>query len=166
MIPPPTSIFMKKILRMSLLAVALLAAFVSTSRADITPEKEAEIRKMINTIGLSRLMNQMMDQIMASIQANAPKDLPQEFWGKIHQKIRVDDLIEKVIPVYDKYFSLDDLKAVNAFYTSPAGQHILAVMPQAMRDSTVIGQQWGQKLGEDIGAEILAEQQKMSATKQ
>ncbi len=35
-------------------------------------------------------------------------------------------LVEKLIPIYAKYYTLEDLKAVNAFYATPAGQRMLA----------------------------------------
>ncbi len=66
----------------------------------------------------------------------------------------MNDLIEQIVPLYNKYYSLDDLKAANAFYQSPAGQRILAVTPQLMHASMQIGQAWGQKVGMKVEKEI------------
>ncbi len=121
---------------------------------------------MINVTGLSKMMNQMMDQMFASFQANAPKDMPQEFWDKVRGKMKVDDMIEQIMPLYDKYFSLEDLKAVNAFYLSPAGQHMIAALPQLMHESMQIGQKWGQKVAKEVMEDISAEKQKLAAPKQ
>ena len=66
--------------------------------------------------------------------------------------------MEKIIPVYEKYYTTEDLKAVNAFYESPAGQKILSTLPQVMQETVKIGQEWGKKLGEKAAAEVEREQ--------
>ena len=62
--------------------------------------------------------------------------------------------------VYDKYYSLEDLRAVNGFYSSPAGQKILKTLPEVMQESMQIGKIWGTKIGERVGREVSAEQNK------
>jgi hypothetical protein len=72
----------------------------------------------------------------------------------------VNELIEKLMPIYDKYYTLEDLKAVNAFYESPAGQRLLVVAPMAMQDAMKIGQEWGEKLGKEAATEAEQEANK------
>jgi hypothetical protein len=55
---------------------------------------------------------------------------------------------------------LEDLKAVNAFYESPAGQRLLVVAPMAMQDAMKIGQEWGEKLGKEAATEAEQEANK------
>jgi hypothetical protein len=39
-------------------------------------------------------------------------------------------------PIYDKYFSSDDLKELVAFYKSPIGEKFVKLMPQIYQESS------------------------------
>src|SRR5262249_15628391 len=49
--------------------------------------------------------------------------------------ISPDELIEVMIPVYQKHLSKNDLQQIVAFYKSPAGAHLLAEQPAMMQES-------------------------------
>lgn len=142
-------------------------ATTDTSAASATnkidPAKEAEIRKLVQVMGTEKIMTQMMER-MISILKMQHSNVPNEFWDRFQKEMDTQGLIEKLIPVYDKYYTLDDLKAANAFYGSPAGQHILANMPQIMRESSQIGQQWGMELGKKVAEELDKEKEQAAAT--
>ena len=70
------------------------------------------------------------------------------------------DLIEKIIPVYDKYYTIEDLKAINAFYETSAGQKVLSALPQLMQETLKIGEEWGQKIGQEAAEEAEKELKK------
>jgi len=125
-------------------------------RADVTPEKRIEINRMLKLTGMEKLVDQMMTQMIASFRTNM-KEVPDEFWDRFAQKGHSSELIEMIVPLYDKYYSLEDLRAVNAFYSSPAGQRVLSTLPQIMKESMAIGQQWGAKIGQEAVEEARAE---------
>lgn len=126
---------------------------------EIDPAKKAEINKMLELTGMNKLMDQMVDQMIASFQTNtATQDISKEFWTKFRTKVDTKELIEKMIPIYDKHYSLEDLKVVNEFYATPTGQRLLQSMPVVMQESMAIGQAWGQELGQQVIAEIQKEQ--------
>jgi uncharacterized protein len=114
---------------------------------------------MLRLTGMERLVNQMKSQMIAAFQKQSP-DVSPDFWDRFDKKMDMHELIEKIIPVYDKYYTLDDLKAVNAFYESPAGQKILSTLPQVMQESMKIGQEWGESIGKQAAAEAEAEEKK------
>jgi hypothetical protein len=164
-----------------LLLLAMLFAGTTPTRADATtppasaaatapsapvdPAKEAEIRKMIQTTGVEKTMKLVMDRMFDSFkQQNS--SLPGDFWARIETEMNANtsDLIEQLIPVYAQYYSMDDLKAVNAFYESPAGQHMIQAQPQIASAAMQIGQQWGQGMAAKVMAEIQAEQAKTPAS--
>lgn len=41
----------------------------------------------------------------------------------------VDDMIQAMIPSYQKHFTRGDIQAMNAFYSSPVGQKVLQELP-------------------------------------
>ena len=98
-------------------------------------------------------MNQMKTQMLSAFKQQMPR-VPEEFWIKFQQKMDVNELLEKIIPLYDKYYTIEDLKAVNAFYGSPAGQKVLSTLPQIMQESMKIGQEWGAKIGKQAEEEV------------
>lgn len=111
---------------------------------------------MLKLTGMERMVDQMMKQMIQSMSANR-KDVPSAFWQRFEKKINSAELIERIIPLYDKYYTLEDLRAVNAFYSSPAGQRVLQTLPQIMQESMLVGQEWGRQIGERAAAEVIAE---------
>ena len=147
---------MKKFLITTLLIVG---SYVSIANAEISAEKRQEVEKMLRLTGMEKLVTQMKSQMIAGFQKELP-DVPQDYWDRFEKKLDMHELIEKIIPVYDKYYTLEDLKAVNAFYESPAGKKILSTLPQVMQESMKIGQEWGAKIGKQAAAEAEAEEKK------
>lgn len=60
-------------------------------------------------------MNKFMDDMM--------KDMP---W---------DEMMDSMVPSYQKHFTKGDMDALTAFYTAPTGQKILREMPAIMADA-------------------------------
>src|SRR5882724_2602021 len=59
--------------------------------------------------------DRLMDQVIA--------DLP------------VDEIIESMIPIYQKHFNREDMKNISAFYASPTGQKFVREMPAMATES-------------------------------
>jgi hypothetical protein len=105
---------------------------------------------------MEKLVDQMMSQMIAGFRTNM-KEAPSDFWDRFAAKMHSSEMIEMIVPLYDKYYSLEDLRAVNDFYSSPAGQRVLSTLPQIMQESMAIGQQWGAKIGRQAVEELQAE---------
>jgi len=142
-----------------LLLLAITVCSLSPARADVSPEKRAQIEKLLQLTGTERLMGQMENQLIASFRAQMPQ-VPEAFWTKFQQKMNTREMLDLIIPVYDKYYTLDDLKAVNAFYQTPVGQKVLSTLPQVMQETMKIGQEWGEKKGEEAAREAELEMKK------
>jgi len=46
----------------------------------------------------------------------------------------VDDIVQAMIPAYQKHFTKGDIQAMNAFYSSPVGQKVLEELPAVMQE--------------------------------
>lgn len=144
-------------MKLKYLLVALVVFCSSVAlRADVSPEKRVEIDRMLKLTGMEKLVDQMLHQMIASSRSTMP-DVPPEFWDRFAHEANGRDLIELIVPLYDKYYSIEDLRATNAFYGSPAGQRVLSTLPQIMKESMVLGQQWGESMGQRIADEARAE---------
>lgn len=142
-----------------LLVLIIIFSSISEARAEISKEKRQQIEKMLRLTGMEKLMVQIKTQMVAGLKVNM-KDVPEAFWQKFQLKMDTRELLEKIIPLYDKYYTIEDLKAVNAFYESPAGQKVLSTLPQITQESMKIGQEWGAKIGEQAAAEAEEESNK------
>jgi hypothetical protein len=128
----------------------------------VDPAKAVEIRKLLELTGTAKMTHQVVAQMINSFKSQN-SDVSSEFWDRFEKEMNVEDLVNKMVPLYAKYYTLDDLKAVNAFYQTPAGQRVLAATPQIMRESMQIGQDWGRGVASRLLAELKAEKAKGSA---
>jgi len=144
----------------SLLTVLLVLVSISVApaqvdpNAPIDPAKEAEIRKLIELSGAVKSGEKVIDQMLSQFKATHP-ELSDETFARIREKIDMQGLMEDLIPVYAKYYTLGDLQALNAFYSSPAGQHMIAAQPLILQESMKAGMKWGQDLGKTLGEEVI-----------
>jgi hypothetical protein len=131
----------------------VFAAEATTNAPVIAKEKIAEIEKALRLIGTEKLMSQMKTQLFG-IMRQQMKDAPEEFWKTTEEKFDTSELMKFLIPLYDKYYTIEDLKAMNAFYESPAGQKVLATLPAITQESMKIGQAWGEQVARRVQQEI------------
>lgn len=141
-----------------------LAAEGEQSKAD--PAKEADIRQLLQVTGMAELaqrqMGQMADQVKPLLERSLPPgerrhEIVEAFTRKFLARANSEGLIQQVIPIYDKYLTDDDVKAVLRFYKSPVGQRLLKVMPEMMKESSAVGQQWGEQLTREVLQEMAQE---------
>jgi hypothetical protein len=65
------------------------------------------------------------------------------------------ELIDQVIPVYDKHFTHQEILELLAFYQTPIGKKTILVLPKVTNESMLAGQRWGQSLGPEIERRII-----------
>ena len=144
-------------MKLSVIFFALfLCLAASMPAAEIAPDKRAEIDRMLKLTGMENLMTQMKNQMLDAMKPQLSK-LPPELVTKLSAKLDMSEFLEQIIGLYDKYYTLEDLRAVNAFYSSPAGQKILSTLPQIMQESMRLGQKWGETAARKAFEETKAE---------
>jgi hypothetical protein len=141
-----------------LICLILLLGALRTASAQMDKAQEVEIRRMLELTGMNKVAGQMIDQMLASIKAGS-SGVDEALWNELRSEMKTEDLLEQLLPVYAKYYSTEDIRAINEFYSTPAGQRMLKQMPFAMRDAMVIGQKWGQEAAERAVKKIQAAQQ-------
>ncbi|MDJ1182699.1 DUF2059 domain-containing protein [Roseofilum casamattae] len=112
-----------------------------------------EMYRQMQQIVFTEMQNQfapMMEQVLdnqtnlspaekaeqlAKLSSNVDR-LIGEFAELMQSEIAYDEMLESVFyPVYDRYFTEEDLRGLIAFYESPVGQKIIAVSPDLFRTS-------------------------------
>ncbi len=125
--------------------LALLCAFAAPAHAD----KKDDIRKLLRLTGSGDLGKQVATQLLGTFKAQNPK-VPQKFWDDFAKEIKAEDLIEMVVPIYDKHLSHEDIKVVIAFYETPTGKRFVKSLPQLTQESMAAGQKWGMALAQKV----------------
>lgn len=134
--------------------------------AAIDPAKEKDIRRLLEVAGTKDRMVTVMDGMEKSIRPLMEKALPPgdyrdqlvaAFFAKFHSKLDLQQLLDLAMPLYDKNFSHEEIKALIAFYDSPLGRKTVAVSPSMMNEMMEQGQRLGREVGRTSMEEVLAE---------
>ncbi len=134
--------------------------------AKIDPAKEADIRHLLELTGAANLASEAMARMESNLrpllmQALPPGDyrdrLIDLFFEKFHTKANGQLVVDLAVPIYDKYYSADEIKGLIQFYGTPLGQKTAKILPQLMGELQTAGQQMGEQLGRDSMTEVLAE---------
>jgi hypothetical protein len=114
----------------------------SAARQPEQDAKRLEIRKLIELTGAANVSADALRQIIAPLRAGFPQ-VPDEFWDSFVKEVRSDELIDLVVPIYDKYYSLEEIRDLTRFYQSPVGQKTIKVLPKLSAEAIDAGQEWG-----------------------
>jgi uncharacterized protein len=134
----------------SLLALILLVGLASAQSIDsartAAEARRADIRKMMELTGSGKLGVQVFNQLLTNFKSNFPQ-VPGQFWEDFSKEVSAEELQERLIPVYEKNFTGEDIRGLIQFYRSPLGQKLTKITPQISHDAMEIGSQWGQEIG-------------------
>lgn len=131
---------------------------------EIKPEKRALIKELYIATRADKLAESFTNVILTQMERDLPKmlsELPEimdlkskereqaqktiaessarvigRFKELMPQRINFAEVMEQIFyPIYDKFFTDEELKDLVAFYKSPTGQKAIGVMPQLMQDA-------------------------------
>ncbi|RPE12994.1 DUF2059 domain-containing protein [Chitinophaga lutea] len=124
--------------------VVLLIFIGCTFAASAQSMAKAEsVKELAALTGMRQLMVQMMDQLFAQFKAQMP-DVGDTAWAEMRKEIVVDELLEMMVPVYQKNFSEEEMREMIGFYKTPLGQKMIQRLPSVMREAGEMGNVWGQ----------------------
>jgi len=135
-----------------LIAASLCLAFCLTGFAqqnDDPPATKEDIQRYMEVMHSHELMQQMADSMskqmreMLHQQFLKDKDkLPPDFedrmnklMGDMFRDMPWDEMMQAMIPAYQKHLTRGDVDRLIAFYSSPTGQKLLREMPAMMADA-------------------------------
>lgn len=149
-------------------APATSAAPAAAAPVVVTPEARAAIKDLIDTMKMhdnlakafqlmSRNLPPQMAQAMNASIENNPNltaeqkqkvraNMNQPFENAVREaqaivndpKI-VDESVERMYPIYAKYYTPEEIRQITAFYKTPTGAKTLAVTPQIINESMQAG---------------------------
>jgi uncharacterized protein len=137
---------------MKKLALTCLICCLGTISYSQASKKE-KIKKLMDVTGSGKMGVQVVQSLMPSFQRAHPA-VPQQFWDDFAKAVKPEDLVDLVVPIYDKYYSEEDIDQIIAFYNSPVGKKMISTLPMVMQESMAAGQTWGKQLADKVAQEL------------
>jgi uncharacterized protein len=155
------------------------AVFAFAAAVHAAPASEASVRELMETTGaranmaislqnLAKTLPQILRMRAETMARNNPKLSEEQRKAELATVERrmpgitvalqkdlndpklVDELYNQVVPLYTRHFTQDEVKALTAFYRSPAGKKSLEVMPVLMGESVQAAQKLVQERAKRI----------------
>jgi hypothetical protein len=111
------------------------------------PASKNDVILYLRTMRSHDLLQKMMTvqaQSMEQIMHNQLKDkgaLPADFdahlkkaYDDLIKNMPLDEMVDAMVPAYQKHFTHGDIEAMNAFYSSPLGQKVLEELPAVTQE--------------------------------
>lgn len=129
--------------------------FVSLSFvfAQATNSKAQKIKHLLELTGSAKIGVQVVHNIIGSYK-NYYLDIPQSTWDELLKEINADEIINLIIPIYDKYYTEQEIDELINFYKTPLGQKTIKVLPNITQESMAAGEKWGREIAEKINRKI------------
>ena len=146
------------VLVLTLCSLFSLAGYAQQSPADQPATKE-DVQRYLDAMHTRELMRSTMDAMakqmrqMTHDQVVKQPNLPPDFETRMNKMtdgmfkdMPVDELLDAMIPVYQKHLTKGDIDALAAFYSTPTGQKIVKEMPALVAESMQAAQGITQKM--------------------
>jgi TonB family protein len=116
----------------------------------IDPQLKADILHLFDVMKVRDLMGTAMKTMIEDVRPKLLASLPltpnrdkiaDSYIDKLTSLLKSDEFLDDGANVYAKYLSDDDIKALTAFFETPAGQHYNAVSSKIFSESAQVGEQ-------------------------
>ncbi|WP_283255901.1 DUF2059 domain-containing protein [Dyella humicola] len=134
-------------------ATLALAICGGQAMASTTPASEAQVRQLMEVVGVGKMLSQMNSQAVSTMQQSMPC-VPADFWQNYMDANQTQQFIGRLVPVYQHHFTSDELDGMLKFYRSPLGQKVINEMPTTMAEANQAGQQWSHERSDQMIAEL------------
>jgi len=114
------------------------------------PVTAAQVREILALTRTDTMRQQMLDGMLPSLREMMPY-LPADVVADFRQSLAIADFQGAMVRSFQEHLSTEDAAEIIAFYKSPAGKHMIAVMPRVLDE----GQQAGSDLGQQVMFEVI-----------
>ena len=149
------NIFLPKV-TMCIIALFTLILPASAQNTNATDEYKETLKKIMDFSGTSTTTDDFLQRLSSIMKLNAPKK-DEAYWNEFSKnwKEKVENKVfEMYMPVYEKHLTLEELKAVAAFYESPVGKKYKEASLIVMRETTPL---LVQQLHTEMSKEVMPE---------
>ena len=158
-------------------SVAEAAALArNTTQAAAESATRDQVLTLLETLQVRKTMAVMLEnmkQIMKeatekSFREKVPNPTPRQLAalsGMVDDIVdaQLDDLLNAIIPIYQRHLTKTDIEEMIRFYSSPVGQKLLREQPQIIQESMQAGAAVQQRRMDEMNAKIQERLQEMEA---
>ncbi|MEH2233471.1 MAG: DUF2059 domain-containing protein [Nostoc sp.] len=105
-------------------------------------EKNNNIKKLFEITGVKDISRQIITQLLNDLKSDYPQ-VPQKVWDNFAAEFKSDEIVNEIVPIYNKYFTNEEIKQLIRFYQTPLGQKTITVLPQLYQESYEVGKRYG-----------------------
>ena len=131
----------------------ILVGFLAISTMGWSQAKNEKIMELMEVMGTKQNLHNILNTMVVQYKSSYP-NISSEFWKKAISEENVNDLFNRMIPLYSKYYNEKEINDLIVFYKTPTGKKMVETMPQVMNESMQIGEKWGAEIGSKIQAEL------------
>jgi hypothetical protein len=155
----------KYTLRVMGLLVVTMFSLTPVQAQSPSPDTEAAARELVNTTKLTDRFKTLMPMLMQNMKAAIVQNRAEiardyDVFAPLLLKgmeARMGELTEAMVTIYSSNFTAAELRAVIAFYKTPAGQKFLAKTPDITQQSMLAGQAFGKSVADDMKKQMIEE---------
>ena len=129
------------------IAAAVLLGLGASGQAAAAQPSEQQVRQLFEVMHMSQMFGQMNSQ-MAGVMGQAVPCVPASYWQGFIDANGSQQLLARMVPIYQSHFTAQDVTGLLKFYRSPLGQKVITQMPVTMAEGMKVGQQWGRERGQ------------------
>lgn len=114
---------------------------------------------------MSSVLDIMIPALTASIKRQSPTLTDDQLKTitdmlETEMKARLPKMLVAHARIYAAHYTLDELKALDAFYQTPAGQKVIAENPKIMKEAVPLGMAWGKESAAEAMEKVVAKLRK------
>ena len=137
-------------MKKNILAITFLALGVFTTAQT---SKEVKIVELLETMGSTQAMKTSFEYMINYYKQNNPQ-ISSQYWDNSLKHVDYNELVQKLVPVYSKHFTEQEIVDLLNFYNTSTGKKMIEKMPAILEESMEIGRKWGIELAQKIEKEI------------
>jgi hypothetical protein len=73
----------------------------------------------------------------------------------MRQRAEHDRVVDRLIHIYSKYLTKEDVRQLTEFYRSPIGRKLVGAMPAISLESAEVGQRWAESILPGLQTQLL-----------
>jgi uncharacterized protein len=137
-----------------LITLFLVSLAYPQNPSDTEKPTKQQIEQFLDLMQMKQMMNQLVDGMKAAQKKGAEETFKQlvpnarqeqldrvySITDEAFRDFPIDEMLDVIIPIYQRHFTKADLDAIIAFYKSPTGVKLLKERPAMMTESMQAGQ--------------------------
>jgi len=110
----------------------------------------AQVRELLELTGANQLRIQVMRKMMTQLGQALPPFMPKDVIDEMESRLEKIDVEPMAVQAYQRHLSTEDAAQLIAFYETPAGQHVVRILPIVTGELQDAGSKEGQRVAQEV----------------